>query len=324
MRFVIFGAGAIGGVIGGRLHQHGQEVLLIARGAHHEAIRDHGLTVESGDARDTFPLPVFERPAEIDFAPDDVVVLAVKSDATVDALDALRAAAPPTVRVVCAQNGVANERAALRRFAAVYGVCVMCPAAHLEPGVVQAYSTPIAGLLDLGRYPSGVDETARAIAAAFASATFESEPRFDIMRWKYAKLLMNLGNAAEALFERSEEMRELVRRAREEGAACLRAAGIEFVSDEEDRDRRGDRLTVRPINGARRGGGSSWQSLARGTGAIETDYLNGEVVLLGRLHGLATPANELLRELAVEAARAGRPPGQARAEDALARLGPAR
>ena len=45
------------------------------------------------------------------------------------------------------------------------------------------------------------------------------------------------------------------------------------------------------IGGRRRGGGSSWQSLARGTGTIETDYLNGEIVLLGRLHGVPTPVN---------------------------------
>jgi 2-dehydropantoate 2-reductase len=196
----------------------------------------------------------------------------------------------------------------------------MCPATHLEPGVVQAYSSPITGLLDVGRYPHGVDDDARAIASAFGGATFESEPRDDIMRWKYAKLLMNLGNAAEALFERGEAMGELVQRARAEGVACLQAAGIAYASDDEDRARRADHLTVRPIDGARRGGGSSWQSLARATGSIESDYLNGEIVLLGRLHGVATPVNELLRDRALEAARAGRPPGAARAETALEQL----
>ena len=50
MRFVVYGAGAIGGVIGARLHQHGHEVVLIARGAHLEAIRARGLRIESADA----------------------------------------------------------------------------------------------------------------------------------------------------------------------------------------------------------------------------------------------------------------------------------
>ena len=40
MRFVVVGAGAIGGVLGGRLHQHGHDVVLVARGEHHDAIRD--------------------------------------------------------------------------------------------------------------------------------------------------------------------------------------------------------------------------------------------------------------------------------------------
>ena len=53
---------------------------------------------------------------------------------------------------------VENERAALRFFPNVYGVCVMCPAVHLEPGVVQAYSTPVPGILHLGRFPSGADD----------------------------------------------------------------------------------------------------------------------------------------------------------------------
>jgi len=54
---------------------------------------------------------------------------------------------------------------------------------------------------------------------------------------------------------------------------------------------------------------------------VETDYLNGEIVLLGRLQSIATPANELLQRLSTEAARAGGPPGQLSADDALAQLG---
>ena len=52
-----------------------------------------------------------------------------------------------------------------------------------------------------------------------------------------------------------------------------------------------------------RGGGSSWQSLARGTGAIEVDYLNGEIVWVGRCQGRDTPVNAALCELANRMAR---------------------
>ena len=67
-------------------------------------------------------------------------------------------------------------------------------------------------------------------------------------------------------------------------------------------------MHVQPVNGEYRGGGSSWQSLARGTGSIETDYLNGEIVLLGRMHGVPTPANTLMQRVANEQARLGAPP----------------
>lgn len=50
MRFVIFGAGAVGGVVGGRLAQHGHDILLIARGRQIDAIRAHGLQIESAES----------------------------------------------------------------------------------------------------------------------------------------------------------------------------------------------------------------------------------------------------------------------------------
>jgi 2-dehydropantoate 2-reductase len=62
-------------------------------------------------------------------------------------------------------------------------------------------------------------------------------------------------------------------------------------------------------------GGSSWQSLARGAGSIEAEYLNGEIALLGGLHGVPTPVNELLERLALQAASKGTPPGSMRLED---------
>ncbi|MBM7788816.1 ketopantoate reductase family protein [Tenggerimyces flavus] len=309
MRFIVYGAGAIGGVLGARLAGAGKDVVLIARGAHLEAIRRDGLTVEAPSGRTVHPIKAAAHPAEIEWTQGDVALLAMKGMDTEAALRELAAVAPPETPIVCVQNGVANERAALRMFANVYGVCVMFPATHLEPGVVQAQSEPITGLLDLGRYPEGVDDTAEAIAAALRDATFESVPRPDIMRWKYTKLLMNLGNSIDALCGRDEDRSDVLARIREEGEAALAAAGITFTPWETDRERRGDLLQVKPINGQQRSGGSSWQSLARGTGSIEADYLNGEIVLLGRLHGVETPVNELARRLANQAARAGTPPG---------------
>jgi 2-dehydropantoate 2-reductase len=297
-------------VIGGRLAQHGHDVVLIARGDHHDAIRDHGLRLRAPDEEEVaLTIPVVSHPAGVDFRDDDVVLLAMKSQHTGKALSALAATAPADIAVVAVQNGVANEPAALRLFHAVYGVCVVLPALHLEPGVVEAHAAPVTGILDVGRYPHGRDERADAIAAAFHSSTFESVARDDIMRWKYGKLLNNLGNAVDALCGPDPDGRPLQRRAWEEGAACLAAAGIEAVSREEDAARRGDHFQWGGSAARSRPGSSSWQSLARGTGSIEADYLNGEIVLLGRLHGVATPVNLVLQRTAARAAREGLAPG---------------
>ena len=184
----------------------------------------------------------------------------------------------------------------------------MCPSDHLEPGVVGHYSAPSAGILDVGRYPSGSDVQAEELAAAFESAGFASVARPDVMRWKYSKLRMNLANAVEALFPSGDGV-DLFMAARAEASACFEAAGIDCATEAEDKERRGDLVSMRRVNGERRGGGSSWQSLARGLGSIEADYLNGEIVMLGRLHGVPTPVNAALQRLANEHARKGTAPG---------------
>ena len=91
--------------------------------------------------------------------------------------------------MVCLQNGVENERIALRLFANVYGAVVMSPTAHLEPGIVQAYGTRGTGVIDVGRYPSGLDAAVRGDRAGARHSDFSSVPRPDIMRYKHAKLL---------------------------------------------------------------------------------------------------------------------------------------
>jgi 2-dehydropantoate 2-reductase len=318
MRFVIHGAGGIGGVMAARLHQAGHDVVAIARGEHLEAWRKHGLRVQSADEDVVVDVPVAGHPSEVGLGPDDVVVLTMKSQDTAAALDELVALAPD-VPIVCAQNGVSNEREALRRFDRVYGVCVMMPTTFIEPGVVQANSVPTSGILDIGRYPTGTDELAGSVSDALRSSTFSSHPDAAIMRQKHAKLLMNLGNSVQAVCA-DGGTRELHARLRAEGEAALHAAGIPFATVDEDRARRGDLLQIRPIEGAMRGGGSSWQSMARGTGTIEVDHLNGEIVLLGRLHGVPTPANALMQRLANQAARERRPPGSMSVDDVLALL----
>lgn len=324
MRYIIIGAGAVGGTIGGRLHESGHEVVLVARGANAAALRARGLRLELPDGVRTLAVPVAEGPDGLTPRVDDVLVLAVKTQDTAGVLETWAGygdGAGPAV--VCAQNGVENERLALRRFRDVHAMCVWLPSSHLEPGVVLAPCAPLTGILHLGRYPSGADEVTRRIAADLAASGFGAPVSAEVMAWKYAKLIANLGNAVEAVCgpDDAESLRELTARARAEGVAVLDAAGITHIDQRETSRVRGDRVSVQPLEGSVRGGGSSWQSLMRGTGSIETDYLNGEIVLLGRRFGVPTPVNETLQRAANRFARERRRPGDLTAGERAALLG---
>jgi len=329
MRYIIVGAGAVGATIGARLADVGHSVVLVARGAHYVALRDEGLRFATPTGSSLLRLPVADGPNAVSLLPGDVIVMAVKSQDTASVLAAWAGqpvsgggTAATRVPIVCAQNGVDNERAALRVFRQVYGMSVWLPAAHLEPGSVAASGGPLSGMLHVGRYPSGVDDIVTHVGADLSGAQFLAPVVPDVMRWKYAKLLDNAGNALEALTGRivSDEQISLARRAAAEGAAVLDAAGIEYASRAEQAERRGDLVQHLPVDGQRRGGGSSWQSLERRTGSIEADYLNGEIVLLGRLHGVPTPVNEVLQRLANDFARSGRPAGSLPVEELTAQI----
>ena len=319
MRYIIIGTGAVGGAVGGRLAQSGRDVVLVARGAQYEALRDRGLRLVTPDGPHTHRLPTVDGPDALgELRADDVLVLAVKTQDSAAALEAWGpvpvaggGTAADRLPVVCAQNGVESQRLALRRFRRVYGVCVWLPATFVEPGVVSAAGTPLTGILHLGRYPHGTDETARRIAADLSASHFEAPVVADVTRWQYAKLLGNLANSIEAVSGvlTSEEGIALYGRVRAEGEAVLAAAGIAYASDEEQKEARADKIRFEPFNGSERGAGSSWQSLNRGTGTIEADYLNGEITLLGRLHGVPTPLNGLLQRLANDFARERRAAG---------------
>jgi 2-dehydropantoate 2-reductase len=318
MRYVVYGAGAVGGVIGGRLALADRAVTLVARGDHLAAIRDRGLTLDAGDGRHRIAAPATDTVAEVGWTDDTVVLLAVKSHQAGAALADLRAHAPADVPVVCATNGLATETATLRLFVRTYAVCVMLPATHLEPGVVVAACHPTPAILDVGRFPAGTDATTAAVSADFRAAGIDSEERPDIMAMKRRKLVMNLGNGVDASFAAGEAADELARLAQEEGEQVLAAAGAAIVSAEEDRERRGSVLRRRPD--LERSGGSTWQSLARSTGDSEIDYLAGEVVLQGRLLGIPTPVNEAVVTATRTLAYAGGPARSLDAAAVLARL----
>ncbi len=305
MRVIVLGAGGVGGVIGGRLHQYGHDVMLIARGAHREAIHNHGLRLEDPDHSVVLNVPVVGSPSDLTIHSDDVVILATKTQDAFTALSDLRLAVGDVdVPVICATNGVEAERVALRSFNTVIGMNIMMPTAFLEPGVVQVISAPIAGSLDLGLVPTGTNRVTDVLAEILCGSQFVSASRPDIMRAKYRKLIMNCANAVEAACgKKGDAAQELIRLVTTEAEEVLAIAGIDVSTKAEEHEKLA-LMVYRPVNGKHRGGGSTWQSIATGR-SIETDFLNGEIVLIGRENATPTPVNALMQLTMHQLVRSG-------------------
>ncbi|MFC7624544.1 ketopantoate reductase family protein [Microlunatus sp. GCM10028923] len=329
-RYIIIGAGAIGGAIGGRLIQAGLPTVLVARGDHLAALRATGLRLRDPDADVTVPVTAVGAPDELELTPDDVLVLSTKThqaqaalaewvDRPVQADGRVLGTAGELLPLLTALNGVSSERIALRYFRRVYGVCVWLPAVHLVPGEVILRATPT-GILHVGRMPAraaGPDDHAllEELKQDWQSAALVVPLPDDVMPWKYRKLISNLGNIFQALDGGSGDHRALVAAAVAEARTVLAAAGIAVTSDEEEAATRARGFTVRPVPGQpEQLGGSTWQSLARGSGSVETDYLNGEIVRIANEYGVPAPINTRVAALARAAARTGHRPGDVTAE----------
>jgi 2-dehydropantoate 2-reductase len=319
MRFIIYGAGGIGGPLGAFLQESGAETALIARGEHLRRIQAEGLTVIAEGGARTVRVTAAGHPSELEPQAGDVVALTMKTQDTELALRDLRQAGfdPWATRVFCVQNCLENERLASRYFQQVYGVMIVIPGIHLESGVVFNPIQGNHGYMDVGVYPRGVDETAEAFVAAARRAGYAANLDPDVMASKGAKFLTNLGNAMGAITDGRGDEKPYMERVYAEARACLTAAGLPFEDEEGWTARvRANRGTNLPLEGLPAGNrGSSWQSLTRGQGTIEADYLNGEVVLLGRIHGLPAPFNAVLQRVANEMALRRQRPGLYTAEE---------
>lgn len=317
MRVVVYGLGAIGGSVAALLHRSGAEVLCIARGAQLEAVQANGLHLRAPDVDETVALRCVGHPSEVDWRADDAILLCMKTQHTVEALEALRLAGVTDQPLFCLQNGVTNEDMALRLFPNVHGATVMMPGTFLQPGKVVCYGHPKFGVFDLGRYPTGSDNADRALAQMFDAAGMAGFVQDDVMSSKYGKLLINLGNILQAALGKGADFGDLPKRLRAEALAVFDAAGIPWEDKGDADPRRKALMTAIDLEGEPRQGGSSAQSLLRGTGSIETDYLNGEIVRLGRLHTVSTPVNAAMQTLAVRLVQEARRPGDLSLSDLL-------
>ncbi|MBV7379912.1 ketopantoate reductase family protein [Maritimibacter dapengensis] len=321
MRIIIYGTGAIGGGIAAALTRSGHETTAIARGAQLSAIREHGLTLRTPTETFTQPLDVVATPREARIGPDDAILLAMKGQHTAAALEDLRAAGVVTQPIFCLQNGVGNEPRALRYFANVHGVTVMMPAIFVQPGEVAVQSQPKLGLFYIGRYPSGADSADDELAGALTKAGFAAFTRNDVMASKHGKLIMNLSNIiGAALGHNAPEGEELREAAKAEAIAVFRKAGVSWEDVGMDHPDRKAHMNWTRVPGVEAVGTSTAQSLVRGTGSVETDWLNGEIVLLGRLHDVPTPVNAALTRIGARMAQEGQKVGSVSVADIYAEI----
>ena len=309
MRVVIYGAGGIGGVVGGHLARVGYDVVLISRPGQVKAINEHGLRLVTPTGTHILQLLAVTSPDQIYFGPDDVVFLCMKGQNTEEALRDLRAVTED-VPIFCLQNGVRNEEIVARYFPRVYGVMVRVGTVYLTDGEVIARRDP-PGWFVIGCYPQGTDELAETMATKLRTAGFSVMVTPDIMPYKWGKLMGNLANAIGAITNaRGDDVDPITRAAREEFREILTQADIRWVSAEE-LEQEWSEITM-PLRGRldTEAQSSTWQSLARGQGSVETEFLNGEIVRLAKKLGGQAPINETLLRICQEMAANREPPGK--------------
>ena len=292
-RLVVVGAGAVGGCISVLVSKSAFPVTLVTR-ANQIAKYQDGLTIQ-------FPGHSIKAKPElaagiqgVDWRSGDVVIVATKLNDAPAIFDQIVATAGRDVPVVCASNGVAGERWANERFINVIGMMIWMPSTHMEDGDFRVYGKTCPGVLDIGPLKGCSSLESKALATVLRAAGFESEHRIDIMKWKHAKWITNLGNTAQALI--SDDWKRVAKLASEEGERVFTAANIDRIPTSELLDRCKN-IALAPIDGQRRDGGSTWQSFQRGK-PLETPWIEGGIVALADSCGADAPVNKRLNELA--------------------------
>jgi len=287
--------------MGGHLARTGHDVILVSRPGHVSVIDKDGLRLITPTGTYVLPIPVVTSPSQINFTTDDVVFLCMKGQDTEHALRNLGKSIEG-IPLFCFQNGVRNEEIANRYFPRVYGVMVRVGAVYLTDGAVIARRDP-PGWYIIGRYPNGSDSTTEVVAEALRTAGYYVKTTDNVMPYKWGKLMANLGNAIGAITNGDwEGMRPIYRTVFEEANDIVRRAGIEWISQEQVA-RDWPEITM-PLKGQinTEAQSSTWQSLARQQGSVETEFLNGEIVRVANKLKLRAPINEKLVQISQEMA----------------------
>jgi 2-dehydropantoate 2-reductase len=298
MRWLVIGAGGVGGYFGGRLAESGQEVWFVARGPHLEALRRQGLRVESvaGDFEVRPVRAVADAAEAAEGGPADAVLIAVKSWQTEEAARAARPAIGPETAVLSLQNGATAAEeigAVVGAGRMLAGVCRIM--AYLAgPGhVVHAGVEPavVVGELDGSR-----TERLRAMVDSFrACRGVTAEPADDVQREIWTKFLFisaisgvgAVSGVPAGRMRAVAETRELLAAAMREVEAVARVRGVGLAPDVVERtlafvDRLPEEATA-----------SMQRDLLDGRPS-ELEAQNGAVVRLGREAGVPTPVHAML------------------------------
>ena len=293
MRIAVMGAGSTGGYFGGMLARGGNEVSLIARGAHLEAIRSDGLKVVRDDEEFIAPCQATDDPTEV--GPVDLALLCVKTYQNEVAVPLMRPLVGPDTTVLCLQNGVDSYLTA----AAVLGESSVIPGAAfieagvLAPGVVRQAGSHVRVIL--GETNGVESKRCRAIRDVFLDAGVPAEVLPDIKAGLWGKFLFIatmagvtcLARATLAELMPQPQWRKVVLNCLAEIDAVGRAGGVGLPQD----------IVPDTVSYMEEGLGdleaSMYVDLLAGR-PLELEALNGAVVRAGVDSGVATPINDVI------------------------------
>jgi 2-dehydropantoate 2-reductase len=293
MKIAVMGAGGVGGYFGGRLAQAGEEVSLIARGAHLAAIRTEGLRILSplGDAT-VVPALATEDPGEV--GPVDIVLFCVKLWDTEAAAEAIRPLIGERTAVISLQNGIAPEEMLSTALgpAHVMGGVSQISAAIEAPGVVRHFA-PLARL-EFGELDNRPGARAEALLAACTRAGIDAAIPDDIVAAIWRKFVflsaMSAANCLTRLpigpVREDPATRALLETLLGEAAAVTRTKGIAIADDLEARVM--EFIDSWPPDAS----ASMLKDLEAGK-PLEVKWLSGAVAALGAELGVATPAHRV-------------------------------
>ncbi len=301
MKSVVYGAGAIGSVLGAKLHRAGQDVVLVARPNHVNAINENGLRV-LGIEEYVVDVAASVSPETVKGA--DIVFLTVKTQDTRDAVEEFAPHLGDSTPVVSLQNGVQNPEimsAIIGKERVIPGV-VRFMASYLKTGEVEHTWD---GNCIIGELSGVITDRIKRVSEYLSSA-IETHSSTNIEGELWTKLILNLINIPLALTGlsfpfgfRDKHLRLITESAWSEGYAVVKAAGIKadyrdldmWIGLIKDESKLNPFLSQLPPD--TRVHPSTHQSLVRGS-TDESDYLTGEIIRLGERIGMETPVNTVL------------------------------